>query len=76
MDSKTSLTLGMATALTLGIVIIFASPLSASTNIGGSSCTLLCISAPCLSLAEVCLEILSRFNFRVNLLTYYDTAIN
>jgi hypothetical protein len=31
-----SLTLGMATALTLGIVIIFASPLSATTNMGGS----------------------------------------
>jgi hypothetical protein len=36
MNSKTSLTLGMATALTLGIVIMFASPLSATTNIGGS----------------------------------------
>jgi hypothetical protein len=36
MNSKTSLTLGMATALTLGIVIIFASPLSATTNMGGS----------------------------------------
>jgi hypothetical protein len=35
MNSKTSLTLGMATALTLGIVIIFASPLSATTNMGG-----------------------------------------
>ena len=32
---KTSLTLGMATALTLGIAIIFASPLSATTNMGG-----------------------------------------
>jgi hypothetical protein len=36
MNSKTSLTLGIATALTLGIVIIFASPLSATTNMGGS----------------------------------------
>jgi hypothetical protein len=36
MNSKTSLTLGMATALTLGIVITFASPLSATTNMGGS----------------------------------------
>src|SRR4051812_36519639 len=36
MNSKTSLTLGMATALTLGIVIMFASPLYATTNIGGS----------------------------------------
>jgi hypothetical protein len=36
MNSKTSLTLGMATALTLGIVIIFASPLSATTNMDGS----------------------------------------
>jgi hypothetical protein len=35
MNSKTSLTLGMATALTLGIVIMFASPLSATTNMGG-----------------------------------------
>src|ERR687886_2388465 len=31
---KTSLALGMATALTLGIAIIFASPLSATTNMG------------------------------------------
>jgi hypothetical protein len=36
MNSKTSLTLGMAIALTLGIVIVFASPLSATTSIGGS----------------------------------------
>jgi hypothetical protein len=36
MNSKTSLTLGIATALTLGIVIIFASPLSATTNMDGS----------------------------------------
>ena len=36
MNSKeTSLTLGMATALTIGIAIIFASPLSATTNMGG-----------------------------------------
>jgi hypothetical protein len=35
-SKKTSLTLGMAIALTLGIVIIFASPLSATTNMGGS----------------------------------------
>ncbi len=34
-SKKTSLTLGMATALTLGIAIIFASPLSATTNMGG-----------------------------------------
>src|ERR687885_134823 len=33
-SKKTSLTLGMATALTLGIAIIFASPLSATTNMG------------------------------------------
>ena len=32
---KTSLTLGMVAALTLGIAIIFASPLSATTNMGG-----------------------------------------
>ncbi|MFL6380213.1 MAG: hypothetical protein ACJ72S_02845 [Nitrososphaeraceae archaeon] len=31
---RTSLTLGMAIALTLGIAIIFASPLSATTNMG------------------------------------------
>jgi hypothetical protein len=35
-SKKTSLTLGMATALTLGIAIMFASPLSATTNMGGS----------------------------------------
>ena len=35
-SNKTSLTLGMATALTLGIAIMFASPLSATTNMGGS----------------------------------------
>jgi hypothetical protein len=36
MNSKnSSLTLGMATALALGIAIIFASPLSATTNMGG-----------------------------------------
>ena len=34
-SKKTSLTLGMVAALTLGIAIIFASPLSATTNIGG-----------------------------------------
>jgi hypothetical protein len=34
-SKKTSLTLGMATALTLGIAIMFASPLSATTNMGG-----------------------------------------
>jgi hypothetical protein len=34
-SKKTSLTLGMVTALTLGIAIIFASPLSATTNMGG-----------------------------------------
>ena len=34
-SKKTSLTLGMATALALGIAIIFASPLSATTNIRG-----------------------------------------
>ena len=34
-SKKTSLTLGMATALTIGIAIIFASPLSATTNMGG-----------------------------------------
>jgi len=34
-SKKTSLTLGMAIALTLGIAIIFASPLSATTNMGG-----------------------------------------
>src|ERR671932_1806245 len=36
MNSKnTSLTLGMVAALTIGIAIIFASPLSATTNMGG-----------------------------------------
>jgi hypothetical protein len=35
-SKKTSLTLGMATALTLGIAIIFASPLSATMTMGGS----------------------------------------
>jgi hypothetical protein len=34
-SKKTSLTLGMATALTLGMAIMFASPLSATTNMGG-----------------------------------------
>src|SRR5918911_231846 len=34
-SKKTSLTLGMAAALTLGIAIMFASPLSATTNMGG-----------------------------------------
>jgi hypothetical protein len=34
-SKKISLTLGMVTALTLGIAIIFASPLSATTNMGG-----------------------------------------
>jgi hypothetical protein len=34
-SKKTSLTLGMAIALTLGIAVIFASPLSATTNMGG-----------------------------------------
>jgi hypothetical protein len=33
-SKKISLTLGMVTALTLGIAIIFASPLSATTNMG------------------------------------------
>ena len=33
-SKKTSLTLGMVAALTLGIAIIFASPLSATTNMG------------------------------------------
>ena len=36
-SKKTSLTLGMATALTLGIAIMFASPLSATTNMGGGT---------------------------------------
>jgi hypothetical protein len=34
-SKKTSLTLGMIAALTLGVAIIFASPLSATTNMGG-----------------------------------------
>ena len=34
-SKKTPLTLGMVAALTLGIAIIFASPLSATTNMGG-----------------------------------------
>ena len=34
-SNKTSLTLGMAAALTLGMAIMFASPLSATTNMGG-----------------------------------------
>ena len=34
-SKKISLTLGIATALTLGMAIIFASPLSATTNMGG-----------------------------------------
>jgi hypothetical protein len=34
-SKKTFLTLGMAIALTLGIAIMFASPLSATTNMGG-----------------------------------------
>ena len=34
-SKKTSLVLGMAVALTLGIAIMFASPLSATTNMGG-----------------------------------------
>jgi hypothetical protein len=38
-SKKISLTLGMVTALTLGIAIIFASPLSATTNMGGGMST-------------------------------------
>ena len=38
-SKKTSLTLGMAIALTLGIAIIFASPLSATTNMGSGMMT-------------------------------------
>ena len=34
-SKKTSLTLGIVTALTLGMAIMFASPLSATTNMGG-----------------------------------------
>ncbi len=36
-SKKTSLTLGMVAALTLGIAIMFASPLSATTNMGGGT---------------------------------------
>ena len=35
-SKKASSTLGMAAALTLGIAIMFASPLSATMNMGGS----------------------------------------
>ena len=45
-SKKTSLTLGMAIALTLGIVIIFASPLSATTSIGSSSSMTMMLSLP------------------------------
>ncbi|MFL6402004.1 MAG: hypothetical protein ACJ71M_00790 [Nitrososphaeraceae archaeon] len=45
-SKKTSLTLGMAIALTLGIVIIFASPLSATTSIGSSSGMTMMLSPP------------------------------
>jgi ABC-type transport system involved in multi-copper enzyme maturation permease subunit len=45
-SKKTSLTLGMAIALTLGIVIIFASPLSATTSIGSSSSMTMMLSPP------------------------------
>jgi hypothetical protein len=38
-SKKTSLTLGMAAALTLGIAIMFALPLSATTNMGGMMMT-------------------------------------
>jgi hypothetical protein len=38
-SKKTSLTLGISTALTLGMAIIFASPLSATTNMGGGMMT-------------------------------------
>ena len=34
-SKKTSLTLGISTALTVGMAIMFASPLSATTNMGG-----------------------------------------
>ena len=45
-SKKTFLTLGMAIALTLGIVIIFASPLSATTSIGSSSSMTMMLSPP------------------------------
>jgi hypothetical protein len=45
-SKKTFLTLGMAIALTLGIVIIFASPLSATTSIGSSSGMTMMLSPP------------------------------
>jgi hypothetical protein len=45
-SKKTFLTLGMAIALTLGIVIIFASPLSATTSIGSSSGMTMMLSLP------------------------------
>jgi hypothetical protein len=45
-SKKTFLTLGMAIALTLGIVIIFASPLSATTSIDSSSGMTMMLSPP------------------------------
>ncbi|MFL6394693.1 MAG: hypothetical protein ACJ708_08545 [Nitrososphaeraceae archaeon] len=45
-SKKAFLTLGMAIALTLGIVIIFASPLSATTSIGSSSSMTMMLSPP------------------------------
>ena len=45
-SKKTFLTLGMAIALTLGIVIIFPSPLSATTSIGSSSGMTMMLSPP------------------------------
>ncbi len=45
-SKKTFLTLGMAIALTLGIIIIFASPLSATTSIGSSSGMTMMLSPP------------------------------
>ncbi|MFL6456234.1 MAG: hypothetical protein ACJ71G_04610 [Nitrososphaeraceae archaeon] len=45
-SKKTFLTLGIAIALTLGIVIIFASPLSATTSIGSSSGMTMMLSPP------------------------------
>ncbi|MFL6367515.1 MAG: hypothetical protein ACJ72T_03065 [Nitrososphaeraceae archaeon] len=45
-SKKTFLTLGMAIALTLRIVIIFASPLSATTGIGSSSGMTMMLSPP------------------------------
>ncbi|MFL6506751.1 MAG: hypothetical protein ACJ704_02280 [Nitrososphaeraceae archaeon] len=45
-SKKTFLTLGMAIALTLRIVIIFASPLSATTSIGSSSGMTMMLSPP------------------------------